>query len=477
MTVEATKQADPSVISGGLASLRGALSGTLLVEGDPDYDKARGVWNAMIDRHPLAIAVCKDADDVVSAVRFARDHNLPVSIKAGGHNVAGHAVCDDGLMIDLSQMRSVRVGPAEQRAHVAGGARWGDVDRETLKWGLATPGGLISDTGVAGLTLSGGVGWLRSRYGLCIDNLVSMQVVTANGDLVTASEESNPDLFWALRGGGGNFGVVVSFEFALHPMNPKVMFCAPIYPIEAGPGPIRAWRDFLAGKNDRIGSLVEFSTVAESEDFPKEYWGRRCYTIAAVYAGDPAEGEKITMPLRELGDLVTDFSGQMDYRDVQQLFDALMPAGDFRCYWKCHLLGELSDEMVDAAIANAIEAPSNNTLSSLWNFGGATAKVPADATAFGDRSFGWMYSIDSVWPDAADDESNIAFTRKAWDDTRKHSQRGRLYLNFAGHGEDNESLVRDAFGRNYARLAAIKAKYDPGNMFRFNQNIVPAGVH
>ena len=339
--------------------------------------------------------------------------------------------------------------------------------------GLATPGGLISDTGVAGLTLSGGIGWLRSRHGLCIDNLVAAEVVVADGRMLTASADENPDLFWALRGGGGNFGVVVTFEFALHPVGPTVAFCAPIYPITAGPGPIRFWRDFLADKHDRIGSLVEFSTVAASEDYPREFWGQRCYTIAAVYAGDAAEGEEVMRPLREQGDLVTDFSGPMDYCDLQRLFDALMPAGAFRSYWKCHLLGDLPDEMIDAALANAAAAPSDNSLSSVWNFGGATADVPADATAFGDRSMGWMYSIDSVWPDAADDGANIAFTRRAWEETRRFAKDGRLYLNFAGHGEDNAELVRDAFGRNYPRLASIKAKYDPENLFRFNQNIAP----
>lgn len=474
MTLDENDSNRSRAMDSALEALRAGMKGELLQERDPGYDAARSVWNAMIDRRPAAIARCHNVNDVQAAIRLASEFGLPVSIKGGGHNVAGHAVCDDGLMLDLSPMNSVHVDPSARRARVEGGAVWRDVDRETQAFGLATPGGLISDTGVAGLTLSGGVGWLRSRYGLCIDNITSMDVVTANGDLVTANKSTNPDLFWALRGGGGNFGVVVNFEFAIHPIGPTVMFCAPIYPISAGPGPVRAWRDFLADKHDRIGSLVEFSTVAATPDYPEEFWGERCYTIAAVYAGDPDEGEKITQPLRDLGDMVTDFSGQMNYCDVQQLFDTLMPAGDYRCYWKCHFLGDLSDEMIDAAIANAKAAPSDNSLSSLWNFGGATAAVPADATALGDRSFGWMYSIDSVWSDATDDATNIAFTRKAWEETRVHSQKGRLYLNFAGHGEDNEALVRDAFGRNFERLAEIKAKYDPTNMFRFNQNVVPA---
>ncbi|HSF95147.1 MAG TPA: FAD-dependent oxidoreductase, partial [Thermohalobaculum sp.] len=383
--------------------LRASLRGKALSPGESGYDDARALWNAMIDRHPVVIVRAEGPADVAATVDFARKQGLPVSIKGGGHNVAGHAVCDGGVMIDLSLMRGVRVDPEARRAHVQGGATWGDVDSATQAHGLATPGGLISDTGVAGLTLSGGIGWLRSRHGLCIDNLVSMQVVTADGKLVTASADSHSDLYWALRGGGGNFGVVVDFEFALHPLGPTVMFCAPIYPISAGPGPIRFWRDFVADKGDRIGSLVEFSTVAATADFPQEFWGQRCYTIAAVYAGDADEGERVMQPLREQGKLITDFSGQMDYCEVQKLFDAQTPKGQFRNYWKCHYIAEMSDALIDEALANAVANPSDNSISSLWDLGGAVSSVPAEATALGDRSFGWLYSLDTIWPNAADD--------------------------------------------------------------------------
>jgi FAD/FMN-containing dehydrogenase len=474
MNFEPGSHPDDHAFASAVETLRGALRGEVLNAGNSGYDAARAVWNAMIDRRPLLIVRARGVADVIDAVNFARDHDLPVSIRGGGHNVAGHAVCDGGLMIDLSPMRAVRVDPETRRAFVEGGATWGDVDRETQVHGLATPGGLISDTGVAGLTLSGGIGWLRSRHGLCIDNVMSAQVVTADGRLVTASAERNPDLYWALRGGGGNFGVVTGFEFALHPVGPEVMFAAPIYPLSAGPGPIRFWRDFLADKHGDVGSLVEFSTVPDSEDYPAKYRGERCYTIAALYAGDAGEGERLLQPLREQGDLVTDFSGRMPYCQVQRLFDTVIPFGKHRSYWKCHYTAAMPDALIDAALANAAEAPSDNTLSSLWNFGGATAAVPASETALGDRSFGWMYSIDSVWTDPAEDARNIAWTRKVWEATRSHSLNGRLYLNFAGHGEDGEALVKDAYGKNYARLAAIKAKYDTGNRFRFNQNIRPA---
>jgi FAD/FMN-containing dehydrogenase len=474
MTDETGTQPDAETFAAAVESLRGSLRGEALVEGDDGYDAARAVWNAMIDRRPLLVARCKGVADVIEAVGFARDQGLAVSIRGGAHNVAGHAVCDGGMMLDLSLMRAVRVDPEARRARVEGGCTWGDLDRESQVFGLATPGGLISDTGIAGLTLAGGVGWLRSRYGLCIDNLVSADVVTAEGRLLTASAEQNADLYWALRGGGGNFGVVTSFEFALHPVGPTVMFAAPIYPLSAGAAPIRFWRDFLADKSGDVGSLVEFSTIPEDEEFPEEYWGQRCYTIAALYAGDATEGERLLQPLREQAELVTDFSGQMPYCEVQQLFDTLIPFGQHRCYWKSHYLADLPDVLIDECLANAAAAPSDNTLSSLWNFGGATAAVPADATALGDRSMPFMYSIDSIWSDPADDAANISWTREVWERTRSYSQEGRLYLNFAGHGEDGEALVRDAYGKTYARLSAIKAKYDPGNVFRFNQNIRPA---
>jgi FAD/FMN-containing dehydrogenase len=375
-------------------------------------------------------------------------------------------------MIDLSQMRAVTVDASARVAKVQGGALWRDVDSATQAHGLATPGGLISDTGVAGLTLSGGIGWLRAQHGLAIDNLVAADVVTADGSLIHTSANENPELLWALQGGGGNFGVVVQFEFKLHAIGPEVMFAAPIYLVEDGPEPIRAWRDFLAEHGDKVGSLCEFST-AGGEDFPEEHWGKRVFTLACVYSGDAAEGEALLQPLRELGEMSADFSGRMNYCDVQQLFDTLMPAGDFRCYWKARYLTDLTDEMIDLAMSNAMAAPSDSSLSSLWNFGGATAKVPADATAFGDRSMGWMYSLDGVWTDPSDDDANITWSRDGWLNSERFGHHGRAYLNFPGHGEDNSALTRTSFGANYERLVAIKTKYDPQNRFRFNQNIMP----
>ncbi len=448
------------------------FTGEVLLPGTEGFHEARSVWNAMIDRRPAIIARCGSTDDVIAAVNHARANDLLISIRAGGHNVAGHAVCNDGLTIDLSLMRKVTVNAERRTAMVEGGALWRNLDAASQAHGLATPGGLISDTGVAGLTLSGGIGWLRAKHGLSIDNLVSADVVTADGTLVHTNAEQNPELLWALKGGGGNFGVVVRFDFALHPMGPEVMFAAPIYAVDDGPGPIRAWRDFLAQHGGLVGSLCEFST-AGGEDFPEEFWGKRVYTLACVYNGDAAEGEALLQPLRELGDMVTDFSGRMNYCDVQQLFDTLMPTGQYRCYWKARYLKDLPDDMIDLAMKIARAAPSDNSLSSLWNFGGATAEVAAEATAFGDRSMGWMYSLDGVWSDAADDAANMAWSRDGWESAAPYGHHGRAYLNFPGHGEDGDALTRISFGANYQRLVEIKTKYDPQNRFRFNQNIQP----
>lgn len=457
---------------GALERLRGEVTGEVIVAGDAGYDTARAVWNAMIDRRPAVIVRCKSTADVVAAVDFARGLRLPVSVRGGGHNVAGHAVGEGSVMVDLSLMRDVSVDPERRVARVAGGALWRDVDAATQVHGLATPGGLISDTGVGGLTLSGGIGWLRGRHGLAIDNLLAAEVVTADGQVVRASADAHADLLWALKGGGGNFGVVTAFEFALHPVGPTVYFCAPLYLLETGSGPIRAWRDFMSRLDGDVGSIIEFSTIPEDPAYPESAWGMRVYTIGAVYAGDADEGEELLQPLRELGEPVVDFSGQMAYVDVQQLFDTIIPFGRHRCYWKSRYLAGLGDDVIDAIVAGNARPPSPNTLSSIWNFGGATARVEATETAFGDRSMPYMLSIDSIWSAAADDTANIDWTRDFWERMAPHAAEGRIYLNFPGLGEDAD-LTRRAFGANYARLVAIKRRYDPDNVFRFNQNIAP----
>ena len=455
-----------------IAALRSQMRGELVEPSHPNYDATRVIWNGIIDRKPALIARCLNAGDVALAVCFARDNGLVIAIRAGGHNVAGYAVCDGGLMIDLSLMNGVRVSADLRSADVGGGAIWGDVDAATTAFDRATPGGLISDTGVAGLTLSGGIGWLRGSHGLSCDNLIAADVVTADGKLVRASENENADLFWALRGGGGNFGVVVNFQFRLHTIEPELMFCAPAYPEERADEIIPLWREFMKSAPDKLSGLVEFSTIQSDPSIPEHAWGRRVIALAHVYDGLADEGEKLVQPLRNFGEPLVDFSGRMSYRAIQSAYDALFPKGKYRCYWKATYIKSLDENVVHDITSLMTLRPSELTISSIWKFGGAVQKIAADATAFGDRSMPFMVSFDGVWADAANDKANIDWARSSWNAMQKHST-GRMYLNFPGHGE-GANLVRDAFGAEpYARLQKVKRKYDPTNLFHLNQNILP----
>ena len=455
-----------------IENLRSSLRGEVLEPANPAYDSTRVIWNAMIDRRPALIARCKNAADVAASIKFARDNSMGIAVRSGGHNVAGYAVCEGGLMVDLSLMNAVRVLPGLDRAIVEGGSTWADVDAATAPFGRATPGGLISNTGVAGLTLSGGIGWLRGTHGLSCDNLMAADIVTADGMLIRASETENPELLWALRGGGGNFGIVTSFEFKLHPVEPELFFCGPAYPEERANEILPLWRDFMKTAPDRLSGLAEFSTVQPDPSIPEQAWGRRVVALAHVYDGPPDEGERITQPLRGFGEPLADFSGRMPYRTLQSIYDPLFPKGRDRCYWKSTYLSNLDDAVVHDITSRLKLRSSEMTFASIWKFGGAVQRVKADATAFGDRSMPFMLSLDAIWPDAADDDKNINWVRNFWNDMQRHST-GRMYLNFPGLGE-GQSLVRDAYGAEiYAKLQKIKQKYDPGNVFRMNQNILP----
>lgn len=467
------KKAQASFDSGAVDALRSSLRGELLDRDHPAFDETRVVWNGMIDRRPALIARCRNAADVATAVNFARDHGLSISIRSGGHNVAGYAVCEGGMMIDMTLMNGVRLSPSLDRAFVEGGAQWRDVDMATVPFNRATPGGLISATGVAGLTLSGGVGWLRGRHGLSCDNLVAADVVTAAGKLVHASKTENADLLWALRGGGGNFGVVVNFEFALHEIPSELMFCAPIYPEETANEILPRWRDFMASAPDCLSGLAEFSTIPHDPAYPEACWGRRVVALAHVYDGPADEGERVTEPLRNFAQPLLDFSGAMPYCTIQTLYDAIFPKGRDRCYWKSTYLSGLDDSVIRDITSLLSKRPSEMTFASVWKFGGAMQRVAADASGFGDRSAPFMFSLDAIWSDRKDDEANIAWVRSAWTEMQRHST-GRLYLNFPGLGED-QSLVRNALGdATYARLQDVKRRFDPANLFRMNQNILPA---
>jgi FAD/FMN-containing dehydrogenase len=455
-----------------LDDLRSQLGGQLLEPGQTGYDTARVVWNGMIDRRPAQIARCRNAADVAAGVNYARSAGLSVAVHSGGHNVAGYAVCDGGLMIDLSLMKGVRVDPDLKRAHVEGGATWGDVDRATAPFGRATPGGLISATGVAGLSLSGGIGWLRGTRGLSCDNIEAADVVLADGRLVRASETENPDLLWALKGGGGNFGVVVNFTFRIHHIAPEMMFCAPLYRESEAGEILPKWRDYMASAPDEVSGLAEFSTIPEDPAYPEETWGTRVVALAAVYDGPAETGEAVTRPLRTLGTPLLDFSGRMPYTTIQTLYDAIFPKGRDRCYWKSTYLKALDDDIIRDITAGLAKRPSDMSYASIWKFGGAVQRVKPDATAFGDRSMPFMLSLDAIWSKPTDDDANITWVRSMWVEMQRHST-GRMYLNFPGLGE-GDTLVRDAFGADtYKRLQAVKRRYDPENLFRLNQNITP----
>jgi FAD/FMN-containing dehydrogenase len=369
-------------------------------------------------------------------------------------------------------MRGVRVDPAAKTVRVQGGATWGDVDRETQLFGLATPGGNVSSTGVAGLTLHGGWGWMRRKYGYCVDNLLSVDIVTADGRVRTVSETEHPDLFWAVRGAGSNFGVATSFEFRLHEVGPLVAFAAPMYAMEDAERVVPAWRDFMEAAPDEISSQLFLWGVPATEAFPAELHDKAIVAPAAMYTGPAEEGERVLRPLRELATPLLDLSATMPYAVLQGAFDALFPKGRLY-YWKSLYLHNFDQETMAATIQYARERPTPMTLLGLWHLGGgAASRVGAEATAFGRRDAPYLLSFDSTWEDPAETERCIGWTRVAWADMRRLGP-GGLYLNFAGLGEEKEDLVRPSYGANYERLTALKATYDPTNLFRMNQNIRP----
>ena len=470
---ELNTQISPEAIEGFQATFRGAL----IRETDASYEEARRVWNDLIDKRPALIARCTGQADVVAAVNFARENDLLTSIRGGGHNVSGSALCDGGLTIDLSEMRAVRVDQKRQTVHVQGGATLADVDRETQVFGLATPLGVVSQTGVAGLTLGGGFSHIRRKYGLSIDALVSVDMVTADGQSLHVSETEHPDLFWALRGGGGNFGVVTSFEFRLFPVGPDVYFTGQFHDIDDAPDVARKWRDFMEQAPEEISSMSSFWTVPQVDAFPKEVQGRRVFLVAALHTGTAAEGEAATAALRAIGSPILDMSGPGPYTAWQAGFDPFFSRGpihkDFYAYWKAQYLTEMSDAYIDHIVDVARGLPSAQCLIAQWHLGGAMARTPEDATAFGKRNAPYMISFDSSWTDPALTDTVRDWTRAQVDALHPFAAGGG-YLNFPGVGENTEDLVKAAYGPNFARLAEIKKRYDPQNLFRVNQNIPPA---
>jgi FAD/FMN-containing dehydrogenase len=455
-----------------LGGLRETLRGSALTPGDPGYDDARSIWNALIDRRPALIVQCSGAADVVDAVNFAREQGLTLSIKAGGHNVAGNAVNDGGIVLDLSQMRGVTVDPAGGTVRVQGGATWGDCDRETQLFGLAVPGGVVSTTGVAGLTLHGGLGHLRRKHGLSIDNLLSVDIVTADGQFRRASATENEDLFWAVRGAGSNFGVVTSFEFQAHPVGPMVFVAAVFYPFEDARTILPAWREFMAAAPEELSSLAICWSIPPHEPFPAELHGTPIVAVAAPYCGPVEEGERVVQPLRELAQPLVDASGPWPWLGLQSGFDAIFPKGELR-YWKSRAVSELSEEVIDEIVELAGRRPAPLTDIVIWHHGGAMTRVGETETAYGGRDTRFLVTAEANWTDPAQNEEAIAWAREVWDAMERHST-GAVYLNFPGLGEEEEELARAGYGVNFDRLATLKAKYDPDNLFRMNINIPPA---
>lgn len=455
---DAAVHLDPDAVE----ALSGSFRGSIVLPDHADYPAACTVWNGMIRRRPALVARCRGVADVMDALAFARTHDLPVAVRGGGHNVAGSAVCDDGVVIDLSGMRSVRVDRHAGTVRVEGGAMWADVDRETQRFGLAAPGGVVSTTGVAGLTLGGGYGHLRHKHGLASDNVVSMDVVTADGRLLTASADENPDLHWALRGGGGHFGVVTSFELQLHEVGPEIMGLGVFLPMDEAPAVLQQARDFAMEAPDEITFDAILWSVPQVDPFPPELQGAPVVILGGMYAGPAEEGEAALAPLRRMGQPVMDISQRQPFTQLQSGFDPFFPEG-LRYYWKSLYLNELDDDAIGTIVDYARKRPSPRTVIPIRPRTGALTRVDPTATAFAERSSPFLLSIDSTWDDPADDEANIAWTREFWSAMAPHAS-NRMYFNFA-MGEEGEDVARATFGPNYDRLVEVKARYDPDGVF------------
>ena len=447
--------------------------GDVIVPDHHDYDDARAVWNGTVDRRPRLIARCRGTADVAAAVRFARDRDLEIAVRGGGHNVAGTAVCDGGIVIDLSPMRDVSVDPLKRRALVEGGALWGHVDHETQAHGLATTGGIVSHTGVGGLTLGGGIGWLMRKHGLAVDNLLQAEVVTAEGEIVWASAREHPDLFWALRGGGGNFGIVSSFRFALHPVGPTVMAGPVFWAAEDTSDVLRFYREFATDAPDELGNIVRLGTIPPLPVVDKDLHFRPAIAVASCYAGPVEDGERAVRALRQFGAPLVDLVGPTLYVDHQGGIDDTVPHG-WHYYWKATNLTGLSDEVIDVVAAHAYRATSPRSYAAMFHMGGAVARTPRGATAYRGRDVDHNIIVDAAWLPDQDDTvraSEIAWARAFLDALQPH--RSGVYVNFLD-SDDDTARVREAYGDDtYRRLAEVKAKYDPENMFHNNKNIEP----
>ena len=458
-------------LQASITEMKGRLRGQAVLPGDDDYDRARRVWNGMIDRRPAVIVRCTGVADVIESVNFARTNNLCVAVRGGGHNVSGAAVCDGGLVIDLSPMKGIRVDPIARTVRADGGVTWGDLDRETQVFGLATPGGLISTTGIGGLTLGGGIGWLARKYGLACDNLLSADVVTADGKMIVASPRQHADLFWAIRGGGGNFGVVTSLEYRLHPVGPLVTGGITVYPMDRGAEVLRFYRAYISRAPDELSAFPAFITIPPLPTVPVELHGKTAIALAVCYVGVEGKAERVLGPVRSFGPPLVDLIGPIPFSALQSLFDDSAPYGGLT-YWKSDTLGELSDGCIDVLVRYTAELSqlSPLTIVHIYPLGGAIARVAANKTAFRHRAPRFSTILSATWFDPAQSEAHIGWVRGLWEAMRPYAS-GGVQTNFLG--EEGDERVRAAYGDNYPRLVALKRRYDPTNFFHMNQNIRP----
>ena len=453
-----------------LDELRNGFEGEIVRPDDAGYAGACRVWNAMIDKHPAIVARCRTTADVVRAVKFARARGLALAVRGGGHNIAGNALVDDGIVIDLSAMKAVKVDPAAKRVTVEGGALLGDVDAATLAHGLAVPLGINSTTGVGGLTLGGGFGWIGRKFGMTVDSLESAEVVTAAGDVVVASEKSHGDLFWALRGGGGNFGVVTRFTFRLHPVGPEVLSGLVVHPLADGAAVLRHYREFTANMPDELSVYIVARNAPPLPFLAPEVHGKGVVVVAFAYAGDPKEGERLVAPLRAFGKPYGEAVGVQPFAAWQTAFDPLLAPGS-RNYWKSHNLAKLEDGFFDALLGAVANLPSDQCEVLVCSLGGAMSRPAPGATAYAQRDAKYVMNVHGRWEDAADDARCVAWARGFFEAAAPYAT-GGVYVNFLTAEEADR--VAAAYGPNYARLADVKRVYDPDNLFRVNWNIQPA---
>ncbi len=453
--------------------LSASLERPLVTPADPGYDEARAVYNAMIDRRPAALALCQGPGDVAACVRFAAEHGVDLAIRGGGHNAGGLGVWDNALVVDLSPMRAVSVDPTTRTVEVAGGCTWNDVDRATAEHGLATPCGFLSSTGVGGLTLGGGIGYLTRRFGLTVDNLRSADVVLADGQLATASADSHPDLYWALRGGGGNFGVVTSFTFDCHPIGEQgTIIGGPIlYDFEDTPTVMRWYREILPALPEELSGWIGLITIPPAPPFPEELWGRKSCAIVWCYTGPHDRADDVLGPIREFGSPLLVGLGEMPFPALQSAFDALYPAG-LQWYWRADFFHTISDQAIDVHLKYGRMLPTGHSTMHMYPIDGAATRVEEDATAFAYRDGGWAGVIVGVDPDPQNAELITDWAKRYWEELHPTSA-GGAYINFMM--DEGTDRVRASYLGNYERLARVKQRYDPTNLFHINQNIAPAG--